>query len=352
MIPKFTSSLTRLVFLLVAIGVFLPALQAQNASTIRSVASALIGRATLSPEDQAYFEKLQAAALKDPKVTRALTAYEASRQAYQADRRKFPADRNRDVALAYRRATTDATDAMRKAMVAADPKAAAFLKRVARTQARSKNEGEDDTDSDTGNKAAMARIKDVPGLPRVLLIGDSISIGYTVQVRNLLAGRANVHRVPINAGATEVGLENINAWLGSDRWDVIHFNFGLHDAKYFSATAQRASREQYLANLQKLVDRMKTTGAKLIFATTTPIPEMLQHGKATGQRVFDSIPERNALAIELMKTNGVVVNDLYTPIAAGPAGLGRANDVHFGPEGYAVLARAVADSISSQLPVR
>ena len=49
---------------------------------------------------------------------------------------------------------------------------------------------------------AMAKIEDVAGLPRVLLIGDSISIGYTVPVRELLKGKANVHRPLTNCGPT------------------------------------------------------------------------------------------------------------------------------------------------------
>jgi hypothetical protein len=90
----------------------------------------------------------------------------------------------------------------------------------------------------------VALIADEPGLPRVLLIGDSISIGYTLEVRALLQGRANVHRIPVNGGATEVGLANIEDWLGDGNWDVIHFNFGLHDAKYVSETTQRAPRDE------------------------------------------------------------------------------------------------------------
>lgn len=76
-----------------------------------------------------------------------------------------------------------------------------------------------------------APITDVAGLPRVLLIGDSISIGYTLAVRELLADKANVHRPPTNCGPTIQGVKQIDAWLGDGRWDVIHFNFGLHDLK-------------------------------------------------------------------------------------------------------------------------
>src|SRR5260370_23689304 len=71
--------------------------------------------------------------------------------------------------------------------------------------------------------------KDEAGLPRVLIIGDSISMYYTPEVRRLLSGRANVYRVPDNGKSTMYGLKNIEDWLGDGNWAVIHFNFGLHD---------------------------------------------------------------------------------------------------------------------------
>ena len=84
----------------------------------------------------------------------------------------------------------------------------------------------------------MAPIKDVPGLPRVLLIGDSISIGYTLPTRALLKGKVNLHRIPTNGGPTIKGLEQIDAWLGKKKWDVIHFNWGLHDLKYMGPNGE------------------------------------------------------------------------------------------------------------------
>ena len=62
-------------------------------------------------------------------------------------------------------------------------------------------------------------------LPRVLLIGDSISMGYTEPTRKLLQGKANVVRIPVNGGPTTTGLENLEKWLGAEWWDVIHFNW-------------------------------------------------------------------------------------------------------------------------------
>jgi acyl-CoA thioesterase-1 len=165
-------------------------------------------------------------------------------------------------------------------------------------------------------------------------------------VREKLHGKANVHRIPQNGGATEVGLDKMTAWLGKGKWDVIHFNFGLHDAKYNSETTQRASREQYIANLKTLIAQMKATGAKLIFATTTPVP---MGGVLSPTRKFDSVEERNKLAVQLMQSSDVAVDDLYATAKPIMEKHGRPNDVHFASEGYEVLATAVAASIEAAL---
>src|SRR5436190_516167 len=68
-------------------------------------------------------------------------------------------------------------------------------------------------------KDAMVPIKDQPDLPRVLLIGDSVSVGYTLATREELKGEANVHRIPENAGHTGKSLETIDGWFGAGKWD-------------------------------------------------------------------------------------------------------------------------------------
>ena len=84
-------------------------------------------------------------------------------------------------------------------------------------------------DKVSGRSNAWDFVSDAPGLPRVLLIGDSVSRGYTQAVRAALAGKMNVHRAPENCGPTANGLKKIEVWLGDGKWDVIHFNFGIHD---------------------------------------------------------------------------------------------------------------------------
>ena len=313
-----------------------------NMSAVRAVELKLWEASKLTPEESQKLDAAKATALKDPAVVAAIGKLADARALYQKNQDKYPAERDKSVGGIYRSATKEAADAYKAAILAADPSLTPLLE----GSKKKKNEGENDTDSDTGNKAAVAPITDVPGLPRVLLIGDSISIGYTLQVRSLLKGKANVHRIPINGGATEVGLENMKEWLGGEKWDVIHFNFGLHDAKYQSETVLRATPEQYLANLQQLIDQMKASGAKLIFATTTPTPSKLS--RAT--RRFDSIPKRNEIAIELMKKNDVAIDDLYAVVLPVQEKIQRPGDVHFDPEGYDILAKAVATSIEAELP--
>lgn len=202
---------------------------------------------------------------------------------------------------------------------------------------------------------AFAKIEDDPQLPRVLLIGDSISIGYTLAVREELKGVANVHRIPTNGGPTTNGLKNIDAWLGDSKWDVIHFNWGLHDLKYvgpdgvaLAPPQAETSRiqvplEQYEENLTKLVERLQKTGARLIWCSTTPVPA------GSAGRVAGSEAGYNAAAAKIMQQHGVAVNDLCSFAQTRQSDIQIPANVHFTPQGSQVLATQVAAEIKRAL---
>ena len=192
---------------------------------------------------------------------------------------------------------------------------------------------------------ALEPIQDTPGLPRVLLIGDSISIGYTVPVRELLKGRANVHRIPQNGGPTKLGVQKIDGWLGSAQWDVIHFNWGIHDLRFMPDGKRQVEPDDYEKNLRALVAKMKATGATLIWATITPIPA----GELKPPRRFGEVAEYNAIARRVMAGNGVAIDDLNAAITPHLATLQQPQDVHYTPEGSAFLAREVAKSLEPAL---
>jgi acyl-CoA thioesterase-1 len=192
---------------------------------------------------------------------------------------------------------------------------------------------------------ALAPIQDVAGLPRVLLIGDSISIGYTLPTRTLLEGKANVHRIPGNGGPTHNGVANIKKWLGTSQWEVIHFNWGIHDLKYMPDGKRQVEPADYEANLRSLVATLQATGAKLIWATTTPIPE----GELNPPRRFGQVAEYNAIAAKVMNEKGIAINDLNSHVTPQLATLQKPRDVHFTTEGSAHLAQQVAKAISQAL---
>lgn len=222
------------------------------------------------------------------------------------------------------------------------------------------NEGETVRDAAVPENKAMDKIVDVPGLPRVLIIGDSISIAYTVTVRELLNGKANVHRAPVNCQSSVTGLSGTTgpkSWQGDQKWDVIHFNFGIWDAKIVPATGQPAvSEADYVRNLTEIARRLKATGAKVIFATTTPIPDSLT-SQPTGPgaldpkaRFFVPLSGRTASAVEALQKMGVVIDDLNSVILADREKYWNPKDLHFSSKGSRLLGEAVAASIESQLP--
>lgn len=202
---------------------------------------------------------------------------------------------------------------------------------------------------------AFAKTVDAPDLPRVLLIGDSISIGYTVPVRELLKGKANVHRIPENGGPTTRGLEKLSAWLGTSKWDVIHFNWGLHDLKYVGAkgdliqnVTDAGSHPQvllpdYEKNLAELVTRLKASGAKLIWCSTTPVPEGAK-GRVPGDEV-----KYNEAAARVMAAAGIRTDDLFTHAQAKIKEIQRPADVHYTTEGSRYLGTKVAAEIEAAL---
>lgn len=187
-----------------------------------------------------------------------------------------------------------------------------------------------------------AYVKDNPALPRVLIIGDSISRSYTVRVRRQLTGKANVHRAPANCGPTGNFITNGEIWLnqnGSNDWDFIIFNFGVHDGNKL---------EGYEERLHQVVARLKKTGAKEIFwVRTTP------WGKDA--TVFDGPAGdvsqlTNPVSDRVAKDEGLTVIDAHAvmmPLI--PTGLNKKDFTHWSPEAYSVLADFIAKAVEASL---
>lgn len=177
----------------------------------------------------------------------------------------------------------------------------------------------------------------------VLLIGDSISGGYTPTVRELLKERANVvgiQRKIVN-GATDNGLEELEAWLGDTKWAVIHFNWGLWDLKVDKSGRNTIPIEQYGVNLRRLIVRMKKSNAKLAFASTTPVPDYMPGGGRRGADVL----LYNAVARKICEEEQIAIDDLYAVAIPRLIDIQLPNNVHYTKEGSQVLGKHVAMTI-------
>ncbi len=189
---------------------------------------------------------------------------------------------------------------------------------------------------------AWAYVKDDPTLPRVLIIGDSISRAYTATVRQTLQGKANVHRAPANCGPTGRFIEFGEVWLnqnGSNQWDVIVVNFGIHDGK---------NPKGYEARLHQVMTRLKAAAAKEVFwVRTTP------WGKDAAvfeNEAGDASLITNPTSDRVAKEEGLAIIDAHAVMAPLIAtALNRKDFTHWTPEAYDLLGKAVASAISDGL---
>jgi hypothetical protein len=189
-------------------------------------------------------------------------------------------------------------------------------------------------------------------LPKVLLIGDSISMGYTPPVQRLLKGKADVRRVDDNCQSTNYGLQHIKEWLGSEHWDVIHFNWGIWDMHQMEGGnivvggQVRTPLPKYETNLRQLVGILKSTGAKLIWASITPLDPTREPEKyGINALNCKDVPLYNAAAAKVMAENGIVIDDLYSTALPRKDEIRIGDSIHYTEEGSRILAREVAVNI-------
>jgi len=200
-----------------------------------------------------------------------------------------------------------------------------------------------------------------PKLPNVFLYGDSISIGYTPGLRTQLAGKANVYRLPGNGGQSSRCVPTLKRVFGamrdprlSDRWDfkwdVIHVNVGLHDLKHLAGRRLQVeggkrvhNLAEYEKNLRSIFDFLEQSEptARIVFATTTPIPAEGAPGFVPG----DSAKYNEVARQVLRDYPRIVVNDLYALSKPHPDWYSRPSNVHFGAAGREAQAAQVAKSI-------
>jgi len=179
-------------------------------------------------------------------------------------------------------------------------------------------------------------------LPRVLLIGDSITGGYGPKVEEALKGKASVARLTTSKSIGDpVLLAEVALVLGQCRFDVVHFNNGLHGAGY--------SEEEYRQQFPELVAtiRKHAAQAKLIWGTTTPVRQAGNLGVIAEET--KRVEARNKIAERIVGQEKTAVNDLFG-LAKDHPEWWSADGVHFNAQGAAAQAAQVVGRITEALP--
>lgn len=201
-------------------------------------------------------------------------------------------------------------------------------------------------------------------IPNVLLYGDSISIKYTSAARENLEGQAILFRLFKNGGSSHHFIPNMNKMNESMfqpnlergwkfKWDLIHFNVGLHDLKYLKGKhlnkngKQVSSTSIYKDKLDEICKYLKAKypKAKLVFATTTPVP-----ANAKGRYEGDSIKFNKAALEVLVNYPDIAVNDLYAFTMPNLEEWAKEpGNVHYNKLGFTEQGKEVARVIAENL---
>jgi lysophospholipase L1-like esterase len=186
----------------------------------------------------------------------------------------------------------------------------------------------------------------------VILIGDSIRMGYRPTVERLLGEQARLWAPEENGGTSTNVLAHLDEWVLSRSPDILHLNCGLHDIKTeFGATSQAIPPDQYEANLRQIIGRIVERGTiQLIWAATTPVNEVWHHTNKPFDRFEADVLAYNAVARQIVQAYDIPINDLYKVVVDAGRDQHLAPDgVHFSPAGYALLGQAVAGAIHAYL---
>lgn len=180
-------------------------------------------------------------------------------------------------------------------------------------------------------------------LPRVLLIGNSITRAYYGEVQSMLEGKAYVARLATSKSVGDPGLlSEIALVLSYGKFDVVHFNNGMHGFGYSEAEYEAAFPDLY-----KTIKK-GAPEAKLIWATTTPVK------CGEGMREFEErthrIKERNRAAEAFLLDKQVSINDLFALVEDHPEYYAGGDGVHLVAIGTTAIARQVAEKVKSLLP--
>ena len=185
----------------------------------------------------------------------------------------------------------------------------------------------------------------MPNTPLIVLIGDSIRMGYQDHVASQLADRAEVWVPEENGGDSRNVLAHIDQWVLARQPDLVHVNCGLHDLKRAFGAESEVPLDEYERNVRQILHRLqRELNGAVVWATITPVDENWHHQNKGFDRLEADVEAYNAAARAVAEDLGVPIDDLFAVVEReGKARLLTQDGVHFTEEGSQLLGRAVAE---------
>lgn len=177
---------------------------------------------------------------------------------------------------------------------------------------------------------------------QVMLLGDSLRMGYQPVVSELLSGKATVSGPSENGRWAGYTLNSLRFWInGMPTPDVIHWNCGLWDlgddyglGRPFSLPEEfESALERTITVVEKLFPK-----AKLIMATIMP----------TDNPDSSDIEGYNEIIKKVASRRNIQVNDLFPLVKENISIIGP-DHIHFTKEGFELVGKRVADVIEKAL---
>ncbi len=176
-------------------------------------------------------------------------------------------------------------------------------------------------------------------LPRIALIGDSITEGYYPFVRDALKGVTKVDYLATSYSvASDIYRLTVENFVKDSKYEVIHYNYGLH--------AFSVSEEDYALHCRRTLERISTGTSVVVANTTTVLDESLQEENASWR---EKVIVRNEKLKTIANDLGFVLNDLNARCKTFDISMRNSDGVHFRDAGYIALAESVVQCIRRQL---
>jgi lysophospholipase L1-like esterase len=182
---------------------------------------------------------------------------------------------------------------------------------------------------------------------RLLLIGDSICLNSEKYIKENLEGVITLHSPPENCESSNKVRKLLETWLSGKNVDIVHINCGLHDVRYDPGCDHPVSTKgQYEVNLNIIFRKLAEYGAKIIWATSTPIDEKVHNETKVSRRYLKDIAEYNKISINLAKKFSFKVNDLFSKVSNIDLGeILLPDGIHFNEAGNAKIGELVSKVI-------